>query len=185
MAILKIEVDTQDIYSGYEDGMSFEDLINKEMKAAIVKDILTKIDQTPFEETAKEVAGCAERAVEDKLKDLINEDLAFVDRWGKPTFVGTVEDYIKKQIDEKLMAPVNAKGKAVTGCSTSDSATTWLQWAVRDEINNQMCTIRSEAYKIAQRFCKNELDEQMEKFTTTTLRGLIVDKLDSVGLIKP
>ena len=181
MAKLKFEIDTNDIFQGEYDDIRFEDLVKDAFKAEIVKTVTEKVSIQPIKVLSEKITHNVECAVEKKLFNLINEEIAMTDRWGKPEFVGTVEDYIKKQIDEKLMAPVNTNGKKLTGSCTSDE-TTWIEWAVKDEIRRQLKTITDTAAKTANQYCKEALDIELKKFTSETLSNEIAKRLAAVGV---
>jgi len=184
MAILKLEIDTDDIYQGdYDHGStSFEDLVKGAMRNEITKLVMEKISKEKVEEETDNIREEVEKSVKEKLNNLINEDLAFVNSWGKPTFVGSIEDYIKYQIDERLMKPVDDRGNFLNGCQL-DGKKTWIQWAVKDKIDNEIKQIKEAASYQARAFCKDTLKEEMEKFKTQTLKGLVIQQLESVGIL--
>lgn len=187
MAILKFEVNTDDIFENYDEefgpsGSSFEalfkDAMMKELKKAAVDEVL----KLPIKELIEKIIAGVDAAVESKLTGLINEDIAITDRWGKPEFIGSVEDYIKKQIDEKMLKPVGSDGKPLSGCTNSD-APKWIDWAIKKEIETQLKEIKTDASNTAQRFCKNTLKEALEEFKTKTLKAEIVKHLEAVGVV--
>lgn len=180
MATLKFEIDTDDLYQ-YEDGPDFTDLVRGAIGDSVKKEIVKSRMGDKIPAASKIIALESIHQVEKKLASLINEDLAIPDRWGKPVFIGSVEDYMKKQIDEKLFRHVDSSGKTLTGaCSNSED--TWLEWKVGRTIEAQLKRAMQDVERLATRFCNEELDRRVENFKAKTLTGLIIKKLESVGV---
>ena len=181
MTILKFEVDTNEIFEGYEEGgPRFEDLFKSALTAEVRKMATDTASSKAVKELTEQLKLDVEAAVERKMTSLLNEDVAMTDKWGKATFIGSVEDYIKKQIDEKMFMPVDSYGKQVTGCTTAGN--TYLDWMIKKEIDSSLSTIKSHAQRQSSDFCKNKLDEELEKFKKETLSGLIMTRLKAVGV---
>ena len=181
MAILKFEVDTDEIFEDYEaGGPKFEDLF----KMALTREVKDMAIKSASGSQAKELMAKLkeeiETAVEAKMSNLVNEEVAFTDQWGKPKFIGTVEDYIKKQIDDKLFRDVDSDGKTITGCSSNEK--TWVDWRIEKEIGRYINQISNKANQQANHFCKAELDSALETFKNKTLSGLIRERLEAVGV---
>ena len=181
MAILKFEINTDEIFEDYDSGgPNFEDLfkmaLTKEVKDMAVKHATGSRAKELMEQIGKEI----EAAVENKMSNLVNEEIALTDRWGKPTFVGSVEDLIKKQIDEKMFRAVDSYGKTVTGCSADEK--TWVEWKIEKEARDYVDTISKTVNRQAGDFCKNKLDKELEKFKKETLSDLVMARLKAVGV---
>ena len=183
MAILKLEVDTDEICSDYDRGVSFETLFSEGIRAEITRNVLAKLAKAPIETETEKIKTEVVQAIDNLLRNLINEELSFTDRWGKPTFVGTVEDYIKQQIDKRLLSPVGEDGRVLEGCRVSSPQPTWVQWVVKKEIADQLKVITKTAQQEATRYCKETLNVELKEFTQNTVRGLVIKQLESVGVI--
>ena len=147
-----------------------------------VKDIAVKqATSSRAKELTEQIKVEIQVAVDNKLSNLVNEEIAMTDRWGKPTFIGTVEDLIKKQIDEKLFGPVDSKGKIVTGCSSVEQ--TWVEWKIDTETNDYINQISNTVSRQANDFCKRKLDKELERFKKETLSDLIMERLRVVGVV--
>ena len=181
MAILKFEIDTDEIYNDYDDNVSFEDLVRGALGRKVREKITDELSDKKIESAAKVIALESIHQVEKKISNLINEDLVIPDRWGKPTFVGSVEDYIKKQIDEKMLSPVDNKGKKLSNSCSRDEKT-WIEWSVEKGISNALSHIKREAESQANDFCRKELDKKLEEFKSSALTKIITDKLNAVGI---
>lgn len=175
---LSISIDTEDI--NMDEGWDFESIIRRELSTEITKDVISKVSKDAIETTTAEIVSSINSNVEKKLSSLINEDVAISDGWGKPMFVGSVEDYIKKQIDEKLMAPVDSYGKVVKGCSSSDQ--TWITWFVKYQLDGAIAKLKDVVSQQANRFLNETLKSEMETFKTKTLKSAIVDHLENLGI---
>lgn len=187
MAKLKFEIDTDEIFQDYSEefgltGASFEDLFKTGLETQIKNQVAEKVSKAQIEEVTDRIRDSVYEAVENKLEALISEEVAISDRWGKPTFVGSVEDYIKKQIDEKMLAPVDSSGKTVHGCSSSSK--TWVEWRVEHALKGTVASIKDTVEKTGRDFCRKILLEELEEFKTKTMRGQIINHLDSIGVIK-
>ena len=182
MAILKFEVDTNEMFKGYEEGGGsiFEDLFKDALTQEVKKFAVESASSEQVKNLTDKLKSEIETAVETKMANLVNEEVAFTDKWGKPEFVGTVEDYIKKQIDEKLFRNVDSGGKTMTGCSTTQK--TWVEWKIEKEAESYIRTISDRISSKFNIFCKNELDDHLEKFKNETLSELIRKRLEAVGI---
>jgi len=173
MAILKIEVDTNDIF----DERSFEDVVTKNVKKEISDIVFAKISKDHVDAIVGEVS----KAIDAKLMNLINEDIAITDRWGKPTFIGSVEDYIKKQIDEKMLSPVDSRGNVIKACAGGDNET-WINHELKKSMAAWLERIKNDFTRSSEQFCKKQLSESIKEYQETTLKGLIMKSLEAVGI---
>ena len=187
MAKIKFEIDTDDIFEERDydgdiiDGNSFEDLV----RSAIGKDLKEKFQKKfsgeAFDRVSKNIFLECAYQVDKKLRALVNEDIVIQDRWGKPKFLGTVEDYIKKTIDEKLLRPVNSNGKTLEGCSLGSDNETWIEWSVKDSIERRVDVTIKSYVNDAEYYAKKQIKQQVSEFKNKTLNKLITEKLQSVG----
>ena len=181
MAILKFEVNTDEIFDDYEEGgPKFEDLFKMALTKEVRDMAVKSASSLRVKELLEVLKGEIEQAVEIKMSNLVNEEVAFTDQWGKPKFIGTVEDYIKKQIDEKLFRNVDPQGKTITGCSSNEQ--TWVEWKIEKEARNYIDKISNKVSRQANDFCRNKLDSELERFKKETLSDLIMDRLKTVGI---
>jgi hypothetical protein len=181
MAILKFELNTDEIFGDEYDNLRFEDLFMNGLKNEIVKIAAEKVSEGPIQELTGKIKESVETAVEKKLLSLINEEIVITNRWGKPEFIGSVEDYIKKQIDEKTLAPVGADGKSLQG-SCNSSTKTWIEWLIEKEIRSYLSTIANKAEKAAATYCRETLTKELDHFVSKTLSGEIAKRLEAVGI---
>jgi hypothetical protein len=187
MAILKFEIDTDDMFQDYDpefgpSGESFEQLFRDGLSVQIQDKVTADISKVKIDEISEKIKESVVDAVENKLMNLINEDVVISDRWGKSEFIGSVEDYIKKQIDEKMLSPVDSYGKKLEGCTSTTKS--WIEWKIEQSIDSSLERIKDSAKRQATDFCKNTLQKELENFKNKTLKGAIVSHLDSLGIIK-
>lgn len=178
MSKLTFTMDTDLI--DYENGMTFEDMVSKTIQESVLKDAVTKMSKERLDRVTNQLCQSAEKLIEGKLKALLNEDLVLNDKWGKPLFIGSIEDYIKKTIDDKTIGQVDSKGKKITGCTTTDH--TWIQWMVEKELTSALSKMQDNIRSLAQDWLKNELRQAIESFKTHTLKQAITDHLESIGI---
>lgn len=178
---IKMTVDTDDIYSDYDNGVSFEDLVKGEFRNEIKSYVFQRMSKTEIAQGTNQIQIECEDQIIDKMSNLVNEEISFTDQWGKPEFVGTVEDYIKKRIDEILLKPVDRNGKTTSSCSYGDDET-WIKWHIRKSIKDQTEKIKRESQKYAKSFIENTLNQYLKDFTQNTLKGQILRGLESAGI---
>lgn len=180
---LKFEVDTEDLFGDSEEIYipTFEDLARSGLKQALKTEIISNISKESIKEQADKISEEIEGQIEKKLSELIDENLVLTDNYGKVKFVGSVEDYMKKQIDEKILRRVDFDGRTIEGCTTSGLS--WLEWSIKNEIKSQIIEIHSASTRQANSFCKNELDKSLKVFMEKTLKGKIVSKLEELGVV--
>ena len=175
---LNFSFDTEDI--NMDEGWDFGSIVKRGLSIEITKNVLSRISKENIEAATTKIVSSVDSAVEKKLSSLLDEDVAISDGWGKPTFVGSVEDYIKKRIDEKIMSPVNTAGKTIKGCSTTDQ--TWLTWYVKEQLNDAIDKIKAIVSQQSKEFLNDILKSEMETFKTKTLKSAIVDHLENIGI---
>ena len=184
MAKLQSEIDTDEIWQGDYDepGTSFEELVRHAVGKEVRVEMQSKFAGEAFETTSKNIALECIYQVNRKLRDLVNEDIVMQDRWGEPKFIGSVEDYIKKQIDEKLLKPVNSEGKPLDGCQLGHNKETWIEWTVNKWIDKELKNVKAHVVGAVNDYCKKSIDKTLRDFQKNTLNGLIMKKLESVGV---
>jgi len=177
MTILNVQIDTEELsLNNWDFNTSLKDGITEELKKEIINSVSRESIKTITDLAAIEV----KTGVEHKLATLLNEDVAFTDKWGKKTFVGSVEDYIKKTIDEKMLHPVDSHGKELSGCTASDQ--TWIKWKIEYCIKVAIGKLERTVQETAHSFMKEALTKELEQFKTRTLRTAIVEHLESIGV---
>jgi hypothetical protein len=184
MAKLTVTIDTDDMFGdGYnaDSFCSFESLIKQALTAEVKKDMTEIYSKEVISETSRAIALEVVDQIETKLASLINEEMVITNRWGKPEFIGTVEDYIKKEIDEHLTHPVDHKGKKIKGCPKED-ANTWLQYHVKNEVKNNFTIINKELRLLNDRYCRQVIDDKIHKFKTEGLNALLIERLKAAGI---
>ena len=188
MAILKMELDTSDIYKCFdEEGcpteeVFFTDVIKKIITKEIEKDLQERYSNEVIEKISFAYANKCDEKIISKLESLINEDIVIKDRWGKPKFIGTVEDYIRQEIEEKILKPVNSNGVALQGCTTSSNPDTWIEYTVRSEIEKFTKQHLQKALKTAYQEMEKIIEDTINKFRSETMNEAISKKLQSLGL---
>jgi hypothetical protein len=133
---LKFEIDTDELYG--ENGIDFEGLLSDSLRRSIVKDCKDTVASNQFKEFARLTSETIISGIKLRMEKFLSEEIAISDGWGKPTFVGTVEDLIKLRFDDILLRTVNSNGETIKGCTTSGQ--TWLEWKIGQTLNNKVET---------------------------------------------
>lgn len=129
---LTFTVDTEDMYG--EEGLkhSFEELIAKGLKNEIIKDAKGKLAGEKFAEFSRLTSDAIVSDIKLRMMNFLSEEIVLTERYGEKTFVGSIEDLIKKRFDEILLKPVDNNGKALQGCTSSGK--TWIEWAIEKNL---------------------------------------------------
>lgn len=128
---LNFTVDTDDLYG--EDGIDFESILTDSLLHSIVNDTKSKVASKEFKEFSQLASDTVMSDIKLRMQNFLSEEIALHEGWGKPTFVGSIEDLIKKRFDEILLRPVDSSGETIKGCTTSENKT-WIEWKIGDKL---------------------------------------------------
>jgi len=152
--------------------IDYDQLCSEGLESAIASSLVKKLGQE-FREKAEDLitektgalmVAAVNHAVEVKLSALMDEPVVMTDRYGSKKFLGSVEDYIKQEIDNRLLRPVDSNGKTLTGSCSNSDAKVWLEWSV-DQTLTKM------------------IDQLMKKFEQTArekLERIVCQKTDEI-----
>jgi hypothetical protein len=181
MTILKFEIDTDDI--GYDEdgyGSSFESEFHAAIKGQITKRVINNITKEEIGQYSITVQEKVGEGVDTLFKNLLSEDVVITDGYGRKKFVGCVEDYIKKSIDERYLYPVDSAGKKLEGCTSNSN--TWVQWYLEKATKEYVeKTIESEKRNIKYNI-SDVMEKQIKQFINDTVNDTVSDKLKNVGI---
>ena len=184
--IIETEIDLDEIgYDISKNGGSFDRAMKKIAEQEVVKRVTEKVISTISEEQINNLAGRVKQNIEEKVEkkmlSLLEEDLVLMDRWGKKIFVGSVEDYIKQEIDQKMTAGVDSQGKKISNACGSQQ--TWLEWYVSSQTKNSCDRMYRRAEEIIDKNMKDLIHNAFFKAKQDTMRGEILKHLASVGVV--
>jgi len=140
---LKLIIDTKDMYG--EDGIGFEALLADSFKRAIINDCKTGLAAEKFKEFSKLVSDTIIADIKLKMENFLSEEIALTGEWGKTTFVGSIEDLIKKRFDDILLRPVDSSGKTLQGCVSSGNS--WIEWKLGKSLESNITDAVDKASK--------------------------------------
>lgn len=144
---LKFTIDTDDLYD--REDTSFEYLLTDALQKEIVKNAKTQVTSEKFAEFAQLASDTIVAGIKLKLENFLSEEIALTEGWGKPTFVGSIEDLIKQRFDDILLRPVDNNGKTLQGCTSSGQ--TWIEWSIEKSRKEAMeDNLKQAQYKIKQ-----------------------------------
>ncbi len=129
---LKFTVDTEDFYE-----MDFESVFTGAIKKEVIKICSADLASDKFEQFTQLISDTIVSGIKLKMENFLSEEIALTGEWGKPTFVGSIEDLMKKRFDEVLLRPVDSAGKTLRGCATSSSKT-WIEWKITEDLNKDL-----------------------------------------------
>ncbi len=153
---LKFTVDTDDMY-GNGEGIDFETLLTDALGRQVVDNCKKGLASDEFKKFAALASDTIVTGIKLKLENFLSEEIALTEGWGKPTFVGSIEDLIKKRFDDVLLRPVDGNGKTVQGCTSSGE--TWIEWRLGRDLENDVNRHVKKAGEILERGivkCVNE-----------------------------
>lgn len=153
-------------YEGYVP--SFEDFLVSEIRRASIGHITKEQREAIGQEVATvfkdQLAATISEAVNAKLESFLGEDVAVSDKWGTSTFVGSIDDLLKKEFDDRLLHPVDGQGRRLQGCTSS--STTYVQWLVSHKIDEALKRQIDNARDAVSRATEKMLKEEMDKIKT-------------------
>ena len=190
--ILKLELDVSELfekhrfneYDSYQElrYFDFEQAIKDEFTEQVKKALIEDFKPDWVKAREKNIALEVVHQVEQKLRLLTNEDIVMKDRWGKVEFIGSVEDYIKKQLDDRIYRPVDSNGEVVTGCVTERGTQTWFEWVIKRKLDAIEKTIIDKLERKSRYDIDNMIDKAVEKFRSEKLNKMISDRIAAAGL---
>lgn len=140
---INIEIDPNEFFD-YDRDFSLGEFITQEFRKQVVKDASEKLKADEFKKFSSETSAAVIGSIKDRLTDFLAEDIVLGDSWGKPKFVGSIDDLIKKRFDEILLRPVNSRGETLEGCTTNGGET-WIEWMLGRRLEERINTITKRA----------------------------------------
>ncbi|MFH1952534.1 MAG: hypothetical protein ABIL06_13055 [Pseudomonadota bacterium] len=122
----KFSVDTEEIDEDYNFDRLLTDAMLQEIKANVRSQILGD----RFKEFAQIVSDTIVNDTKKLMQSFLKEEIVLTERWGETSFVGSVEDLLKRRFDDVILRPVDGSGKTVVGCTSKD-AQTWIEWKIK------------------------------------------------------
>ena len=162
---LKFSVDTDELY---KEGISFETLLTDSLKKEIIKNCSLNLASDKFKEFARLASNTIIVGVKLKLENFLSEEITLVDRWGKKTFVGSIEDLIKKRFDETLLRPVDSSGKTLQGCTLSGK--TWIEWRLEKSLNEDVTSYIKDSERKIEYTIKNLVGEKLTELKDNAIK---------------
>ncbi len=113
----------------------FKELLQNAVKQAFREKFSSEIELA-MNNLMPKLVSTLELKLQEKVESFFAEDIAISDRWGNPTFVGSIEDLMKQKFDETILAPVNGKGENVSGCA-SPGTKTYAEYIFEKKIDSE------------------------------------------------
>jgi hypothetical protein len=153
---ISIEIDLEE---------SYEDTIMEHIDYQVRNHMKSELKTTIANHMNPMISDAVKAAIMDKLDSFLAEEIVITDHYGKATFIGSIDDLLKKEFDDKLLHPVDSNGKRLLGCTTQ--STTYIQWLLEKEMNKGIeyqieCVQRSLNNRIAQEV-KNQLNSYVDE----------------------
>lgn len=183
MTVLTIKIDTDDLgidEDGY--GATFEELFHEGLKDEIAKTAFDKLVNSGIGKFSDLVKSIVSSSVESRIIGLLSEDIKITGKWGEKQFIGSVEDYIKKEIDGKYLHPVGLNGKKLEGCSTSGSENTWINWKLNELMNKEFDYQIDRAQKKINNLIQQAVDTNMHAYVDRVIQEKTLAKLIELGV---
>lgn len=183
MTVLTIKIDTDDLgidEEGY--GATFEELFHNGLKDEIAKTAFDKLLNSGVGNFSDLVKSIVSSSVESRIIGLLTEDIKITGKWGEKKFIGSVEDYIKKEIDGRYLHQVGSNGKKLEGCSTSDSENTWINWKLKEYMDNEFKHQIDRAQSKINNLIKQAVDTNMNAFADRVIQEKTHAKLLELGV---
>lgn len=163
---LNFVIDTDELYG--EDGVDFEHLLTDSLKREIVKNAKNNVASEKFKEFSRLASDTLVAEIKLKLENFLSEEIALTENWGKPTFVGSIEDLIKKRFDDVLLRPVDSSGKTLQGCTSSSK--TWIEWRIENRLDDNLKQLLDNAANQIERTMKSYVDKKIIEIKDSALK---------------
>lgn len=183
MTVLTIKIDTDDLgidEDGY--GATFEELFHKGLKDEIANTAFDKLVDSGVGSFSDIVKNIVSSSVESRIIGLLTEDIKITGKWGEKQFIGSVEDYIKKEIDGKYLHAVNSSGKKLEGCDTSDTENTWINWKLNREMENSFKYLIERSESKITKMIDRAVNDKMKAFADRVIQEKTHAKLLDLGV---
>lgn len=147
---------------------SYEDTIIDHIDYNIQQQMKDTIKSTVANHINPMISAAVKDAVIDKLNEFIFEDIAITDHYGKATFIGSIDDLLKKEFDDKLLHPVDSNGNRLMGCTSQ--STTYIQWLLGKEMDKTIKNSISNATRNLDRQIANTVKRQLDSYTNEVIK---------------
>jgi hypothetical protein len=172
---LNFTIDTDDLYG---NTVNFESLLTDSLRREIIKNCNSELASEKFREFASLAADTIVAQIKLKLEGFLAEEIALTDKWGKPSFIGSIEDLIKKQFDDVILRPVDGNGKTLQGCTTV--GLTWIEWHIKSMMNDDLKNHVKQASRDIDRFVKKYLDEKLVALKDSAIKTQVNETFTSI-----
>ena len=170
---LTFKVNTDDMFN-CDEGIPFEDLFTDALKKELVAKVSTDLGKEHFRTFSQLTADATISTIKARMENFLNEDIALTDTWGKPIFIGSMEDLIKSRFDNILLRPVDSRGETLQACSSGK--TTWIEWKINQKIDSEINNAIEKATSKLKTTIKNTINEKLKELTENTIK----DKVSNV-----
>ena len=180
MAKLTFTIDTDDILRDFDEETetTFEGLFTDALRKQITENVWSKVKGDQFQQFMNDRAETIDEAIRLKFESFMEEDIVLTGKWGEKTFVGTIEDYIKKRLDEKLLLPVNNDGAPTGSCSTT--GVTWVQWKIERMMKREIDRIEKSCTDIITKKVGESIKDHLDQMLTNTVNDKVSGALAQI-----
>ena len=172
---LKFSIETNEMFD--EDGYSIENILTDALKAQILTASKTEITSAKFNEFAESVQNEIVAGVKTKMISFLGEEIVLTDRYGKPNFIGSIDDLLKQRFDDILLRPVNDSGKTIEGCTTT-GAKTWIEWRIENELGSSIKHKIESATNQIKRMVESEIASKLVEFKDSAIKKQVAEIAD-------
>ncbi len=173
---LNFTIETDDLYG--EDGTDFEYLLTDSLQKAVIKSAKSDMKSDKFNEFAQLASDTIVAEIKLKLANFLSEEIALTEGWGKPTFVGSIEDLIKQRFDDILLRPVDSDGKTLQGCTSSGK--TWIEWRIERDLEKSLKDKMGTAERNIIKWVEKYIHEKIIEIKNTAIKDQIDDAFVSM-----
>ena len=173
---LKFTIDTDELYG--EDGVDFEHLMSDSLRREIIKNCKDGLASDKFKEFADLASGTIISDIKLKMENFLSEEIAITEGWGKPTFVGSIEDLIKQRFDDVILRVVDSSGKTLQGCTSSGKK--WIEWVIEEKLDDHLTKEIKNAAVNIEKWISGYVNKKLIEIKDDALKKQVDDAFTSI-----
>lgn len=165
---LNFTVNTDEIY---EREIDFESLLTDALTRSIVKKCKKDVAGDEFKKFSTLASDVVIADIKLRMENFLSEEITLTERYGEKTFVGSIEDLIKKRFDDVILRPVDGSGNTIQGCTSSGK--TWIEWSIQEKLGKTLSNAIDTASSHIKRVVQNHVDKKLVEIKNSAIEDQV------------